>query len=90
MIAHSHDLQDTLQNIVTTVRDRVEAEVCSIYILDPQKKRLTLRATMGLDPESIGKVSMAIDEGLTGLVIERMEPVMVVDALSAPSLQVFS
>jgi transcriptional regulator with GAF, ATPase, and Fis domain len=75
LITHSHDLQDTLQNIVTTVRDRMEAEVCSIYILDPQKKRLTLRATMGLDSESIGKVSMAIGEGLTGLVIERMEPV---------------
>ncbi|HET9296746.1 MAG TPA: hypothetical protein VFP18_07635, partial [Candidatus Binatia bacterium] len=39
LISHSHDLQDTLQNIVTTVRDRMEAEVCSIYILDPQKKR---------------------------------------------------
>jgi phosphotransferase system, enzyme I, PtsP len=89
LIAHSHDLQDTLQNIVTTVRDRVEAEVCSIYILDPQKKRLTLRATMGLDQESIGKVSMAIDEGLTGLVIERMEPVTVVDALKHPRYKYF-
>src|SRR3990170_6714993 len=89
LITHSHDLQDTLQNIVTTVRDRMEAEVCSIYILDPQKKRLTLRATMGLDPESIGKVSMAIGEGLTGLVIERMEPVMVVDALAHPRYRYF-
>ena len=89
LIAHSHDLQDTLQNIVTTVRDRVEAEVCSIYILDAQKRRLTLRATMGLDQESIGKVSMAIDEGLTGLVIERMEPVMVVDALKHPRYKYF-
>ena len=89
LIAHSHDLQDTLQNIVTTVCDRVEAEVCSIYILDPQKKRLTLRATMGLDQESIGKVSMAIDEGLTGLVIERMEPVTVVDALKHPRYKYF-
>ena len=26
LITHSHDLQDTLQNIVTTVRDRMEAE----------------------------------------------------------------
>ena len=84
LITHSHDLQDTLQNIVTTVRDRMEAEVCSIYILDPQMKRLTLRATMGLDQESIGKVSMGIDEGLTGLVIENMNPVMVVDALKHP------
>jgi phosphotransferase system, enzyme I, PtsP len=89
LIAHSHDLQDTLQNIVTTVRDRVEAEVCSIYILDAQKKRLTLRATMGLDHESIGKVSMGIGEGLTGLVIERMEPVMVVDALKHPRYKYF-
>jgi phosphotransferase system enzyme I (PtsP) len=89
LITHSHDLQETLQNIVTTIRDRMEAEVCSIYILDPQKKRLTLRATMGLDPESIGKVSMAIGEGLTGLVIERMEPVMVVDALAHPRYRYF-
>src|SRR5918999_1346276 len=89
LITHSHDLQDTLQNIVTTVRDRTEAEVCSIYILDPQKKRLTLRATMGLDQESIGKVSMGIDEGLTGLVIENMDPVMVVDALKHPRYKYF-
>jgi phosphotransferase system enzyme I (PtsP) len=89
LITHSHDLQDTLQNIVTTVRDRMEAEVCSIYILDPQKKRLTLRATMGLDQESIGKVSMGIDEGLTGLVIENMDPVMVVDALKHPRYKYF-
>src|ERR687895_919565 len=89
LITHSHDLQDTLQNIVTTVRDRMEAEVCSIYILDPQKKRLTLRATMGLDQESIGKVSMGIDEGLTGLVIEHMDPVMVVDALKHPRYKYF-
>ncbi len=37
---------------------------------------------MGLDPESVGKVSMATGEGLTGLVIEQMKPVMVVDALA--------
>lgn len=89
LITHSHDLQETLQNIVTTVCDRMETEVCSIYILDQQRKRLTLRATMGLDRESIGKVSMGIGEGLTGLVIERMKPVMVVDALAHPRYKYF-
>jgi phosphotransferase system enzyme I (PtsP) len=89
LITHSQDLQETLQSIVATVRDRMETEVCSLYILDPQKKRLTLRATMGLDEESIGKVSMAIGEGLTGLVIERMKPVMVVDALAHPRYKYF-
>jgi phosphotransferase system, enzyme I, PtsP len=89
LISHSHDLQETLNSIVATVAERMETEVCSLYILDQQQKRLTLRATMGLDPESVGKVSMGISEGLTGLVIERMKPVMVVDALAHPRYKYF-
>ena len=89
LISHSQDLQETLNRIVATVADRMAAEVCSIYILDQSKKRLTLRATMGLDKESVGRVSMGIGEGLTGLVIERMKPVMVVDALAHPRYKYF-
>ena len=89
LISHSHDLQETLKSIVTIVRERMETEVCSLYILERDKQRLTLRATMGLDQESVGRVSMGIDEGLTGLVIERMKPVMVVDALAHPRYKYF-
>src|SRR2546425_89899 len=71
LISHSQDLQETLKSIVAIVVERMETEVCSLYILDRQKNRLTLRATMGLDQESVGKVSMGINEGLTGLVIEK-------------------
>jgi phosphotransferase system enzyme I (PtsP) len=89
LISHSHNVQETLEKIVATIADRMQTEVCSLYILDQQKNRLTLWATMGLDPESVGKVSMAIGEGLTGLVIERMKPVMVVDALVHPRYKYF-
>jgi len=89
LISHSRDLQETLNSIVATVAERMETEVCSIYILDRQNKRLTLRATMGLDEESVGKVSMSTGEGLTGLVIERMKPLMVVDALKHPRYKYF-
>ncbi|HYA27960.1 MAG TPA: phosphoenolpyruvate--protein phosphotransferase, partial [Acidobacteriota bacterium] len=89
LITHSHDLQETLDNMVATVADRMQTEVCSLYIFDPKKSRLTLCATMGLDPESVGKVSMATGEGLTGMVIERMKPVMVVDALKHPRYKYF-
>lgn len=82
LITHSHDLQETLDRLVATVAERMQTEVCSLYIFDAKKNRLILVATMGLDPESIGKVSMATGEGLTGLVIEQMKPVMVVDALA--------
>jgi phosphotransferase system, enzyme I, PtsP len=89
LISHSHDLQETLESIVATVADRMQTEVCSIYILDRDKKRLTLRATMGLGLESVGKVSMGTSEGLTGLVIERMKPVMVADTLAHPRYKYF-
>jgi len=89
LISHSHDLQQTLDSIVATVAERMGTEVCSLYILDQRKERLTLRATMGLDPESVGKVSMAIGEGLTGLVIQRMKPLMVVKALAHPRYKYF-
>ena len=89
LISHSHDLQETLENVVATVADRMQTEVCSIYILDRDKNRLTLRATKGLDPESVDKVTMATGEGLTGLVIERMKPVMVADTLAHPRYKYF-
>jgi len=89
LISHSQDLQETLKSIVAIVAERMETEVCSLYILEREKNRLTLRATMGLDQESVGKVSMGISEGLTGLVIERMDPVMVVDAQAHPRYKYF-
>jgi phosphotransferase system enzyme I (PtsP) len=89
VITHSQDLQETLKSIVAIVAERMETEVCSLYILDRKKNRLTLCATMGLDEESVGKVSMGINEGLTGLVIEQMSPVMVVDALAHPRYKYF-
>lgn len=89
LISHSQDLQETLKSIVAIVAERMDTEVCSLYIYDRQKNRLTLCATMGLDQESVGKVSMGINEGLTGLVIEKMSPVMVVDALAHPRYKYF-
>ncbi|MGH7766992.1 MAG: GAF domain-containing protein, partial [Candidatus Binatia bacterium] len=89
LISHSQDLQETLNSIVAIVAERMETEVCSLYILERKKARLTLWATMGLDQESIGKVSMGITEGLTGLVIERMNPVMAVDAQAHPRYKYF-
>ncbi len=89
IITHSHDLQETLERIVQTVAERMSTEVCSLYLLDAKARRLTLWATTGLDRFAIGKVSMGVDEGLTGLVIEKMEPVVAVDAMAHPHFKFF-
>jgi phosphotransferase system enzyme I (PtsP) len=87
--ARSEDLQETLQRIVEVVAERVGTDVCSLYILDPRAQRLTLWATTGLNRDSIGKVTMRVEEGLTGMAIEKLEPVMAVDALTHPRFKFF-
>jgi phosphotransferase system enzyme I (PtsP) len=89
LIGHSHDLQETLENIVKIVAERMGTEVCSLYLFDPKEEHLTLWATTGLERAAVGKVQMRIDEGLTGMVIEKNEPVMVVDALAHPRYKYF-
>src|SRR3989442_659312 len=87
--ARSEDLQETLQRVVEVVAERVGTDVCSLYILDPRAQRLTLWATVGLDRNSIGKVTMSVEEGLTGMAIEKLEPVMAVDAITQPRYKFF-
>src|SRR5207245_237489 len=87
--ARSEDLQETLERVVEVVAERVGTDVCSLYILDPRAQRLTLWATVGLDRNSIGKVTMSVEEGLTGMAIEKLEPVMAVDAITHPRYKFF-
>jgi phosphotransferase system enzyme I (PtsP) len=87
--ARSEDVQEALQRIVEVVAQRVGTDVCSLYILDPRAQRLTLWATIGLAPSSVGKVTMSVEEGLTGMAIEKLEPVMAVDALTHPRYKFF-
>ncbi|MGH7812690.1 MAG: phosphoenolpyruvate--protein phosphotransferase [Candidatus Binataceae bacterium] len=87
---HTGDLRETLDQAVEAIADGVEAEVCSLYLFDPRRERLVLRATIGLDRESVGKVSMRSSEGLVGLVLEKNEPVWVPDAMSHPRYKYFA
>src|ERR1700731_1900523 len=83
------DLRETLDKIVAAIAEGMEVEVCSLYLFDPQRDRLVLRATIGLDRDSVGKVSMRTDEGLVGMVIEKGEAVAVTAAISHPRYKYF-
>jgi phosphotransferase system, enzyme I, PtsP len=85
----SGDLRTTLDRIVGRIAAGMEVEVCSLYLFDPQRERLVLRATLGLDRDSVGRVSMRVNEGLVGLAIESGEPVVVEDAMSHPRYKYF-
>lgn len=89
IILHSHDLQDTLDNIVALVSKRMRSDVCSIYLLEKDGETLTLKATKGLSKASVGRISMKVYEGLTGLVVETRTMVMTDNAPSHPRYKFF-
>ena len=80
---------ETLMNVVALIAKRFQTEVCSAYLLEPDRANLVLAATVGLRRECIGNLRMAIHEGLAGLVAEQMNPVAVEQAHTHPRFKYF-
>jgi starch phosphorylase len=68
---------ETLMNVVALIAKRFRTDVCSAYLLEPDRANLVLAATVGLRKECIGNLRMEVHEGLTGLVAELVRPVAV-------------
>ena len=84
------DLKAALGIIVLRVKEAMGSQVCSVYLLDPETNRFVLMATEGLNKRSIGKVSMAPNEGLVGLVGTREEPLNLENAADHPRYRYFA
>ncbi len=65
-------------------------DVCSIYLLESDRTHLVLAATVGLRPESVGKVRMELHEGLAGLVAEQLRPIEVPNVKRHPRFKHFA
>jgi len=89
LVAPSGNPSDTLSNVVTFIRQQFRTDVCSIYLLEPDRTKLVLAATVGLRPESVGRVRMRLTEGLAGLVAQDLRPVAVADSASHPRFRYF-
>jgi starch phosphorylase len=81
---------ETLMNVVALIARRFGADVCSAYLLEPDRAHLVLAATLGLRRECIGKLRMAANEGLAGLVAEQVRPVAVEQVRDHPRFKYFS
>jgi starch phosphorylase len=80
---------ETLMNVVALIAKRFKTDVCSAYLLEPDRANLVLAATLGLRPQCIGTLRMPIHEGLSGLVAEEVRPVAVEQAKNHPRFKYF-
>ena len=80
---------DTLMNVVALIATRFKTDVCSAYLLEPDRSNLVLAATLGLHPRCIGTLRMPLHEGLAGLVAEQVLPVAVENVSNHPRFKYF-
>jgi len=89
LISERGNPSETLTNVVHLIRARFGTDVCSVYLLEPDRANLVLAATIGLRVESVGRVRMRLSEGLAGLVAEQLRPQIVADATRHPRFKYF-
>jgi phosphotransferase system enzyme I (PtsP) len=89
IVSRSHDLNETLSNVVDLVAKRLDADVCSLYLCGSDLSRLVLRATVGLHRDAVHHVELSLDEGLVGLAAERKAPVVIDRAREHPRYKYF-
>jgi len=80
---------ETLMNVVALIAGRFKTDVCSVYLLEPDRANLVMAATLGLRPECVGTLRMALHEGLAGLIAEQVRPLAVDQAKKHPRFKYF-
>jgi two-component system, sensor histidine kinase PdtaS len=81
----SLDLDSMLTTVVRVVRETLGCDACSIFLFDPSSDTLVLRASIGLNPGAVGRVTLPLGAGITGEAALKREVVAVIDAVSHPS-----
>ncbi len=89
LVAQTQTPAATLTKIVGLIQGRFGTDVCSVYLLTPDRLNLMLAATIGLRPECVGTLRMGLNEGLAGLVAQELKPVAVSDAFQHPRFKYF-
>ena len=78
------DWDEMLRQIIDRTTSAMQAEVCSLYLLDKREGQLTLVATNGLNRRAIGRAKMVLGEGITGWVAKARVPLAVRDVRAEP------
>jgi PAS domain S-box-containing protein len=73
------NLEQILKQTTRLVRQTLEAEAASLWLLDEQGQELVLTASSGLGAEAVAGFRMPVREGIAGHVIQTGEPYISID-----------
>ncbi|WP_217920968.1 helix-turn-helix domain-containing protein [Miltoncostaea oceani] len=82
--ASASSMGELVRLVISETAEALETDVCSVYLLDPDDGLLVLTATNGLSHEGVGRVRLALGEGVTGAAAADRRPVVVADVRREP------
>ena len=74
-------LEDVLKLIVTLTANVMNAKICALWLLDEKSQRLKIKATQSLSREYLKERSLALGEGIVGLVAAQRKPLVIPEVL---------
>ncbi len=89
LVTGSVNIENFLQRTVALVSGHLGTPVCSIYLYDETADELVLKATVGLNPEAVGRVRMGSGRGLVGTVMATRQAVCEGHASNNPHFRYF-
>jgi phosphotransferase system enzyme I (PtsI)/phosphotransferase system enzyme I (PtsP) len=81
-------LQSQIDTVVNKVHEAMQAEVCSLY-LSENGKELVMLATVGLDRQMVGRLRLAMGDGLVGTIAARQLVLRLEKASEHPAFHFF-
>ncbi|MGB9613221.1 MAG: GAF domain-containing protein, partial [Candidatus Margulisiibacteriota bacterium] len=77
-------LEDILKEIVSVTAELLDSKICSLMLLDQDKKELVIRATQSVSEAYRKKPNIKVGEGIVGKVALEAKPAMVADVKKDP------
>lgn len=72
-------LEELLRLIVSITAEVMNSKICSLMLLDPEKRELVIKATQSVSEEYNKKPNIKLGEGISGRVAESNRPICVLD-----------
>jgi phosphotransferase system enzyme I (PtsP) len=79
------DFSTALSSLVRSVRESLETEACSIFLIDYRTQDYILSATDGLNAALVGKLHIKLDLGLLSIIGDTEQPLNLEDAPTHPN-----
>jgi phosphotransferase system enzyme I (PtsP) len=90
VVSDNSSIEELLTKTVEMTARHMKTDVCSVYLFDDAADTLTLKATRGLNPELVGRVTLKLGEGITGLALKELRTICENHGSRHPNYKFFS